>query len=124
MGLEEVVGQETYTVWTEMLERLVPDGRTHRLAPMIAGMLRYAAEIAYEEYGDVPEEGTIVGSLLEAAEAYDPDEVSELLQEVVNQLFADAGVDPERVSSQGDDYSIVESAIYEFIHWYDMPWEA
>ena len=124
MGLEEVVGQETYTVWTEMLERLVPDGRTHRLAPMIAGMLRYAAEIAYEEYGDVPEEGTIVGSLLEAAEAYDPDEVSELLQEVVNQLFADAGVDPERVSSQGDDYSIVESAIYEFMHWYDMPWEA
>jgi hypothetical protein len=124
MGLEEVVGQETYTVWTEMLERLVPDGRTHRLAPMIAGMLQYTAELAYEEYGEDAEEESIASALLEASEAYGPDEVPELLQEVVDQLFADAGVESERVTSQGDDYSLAESAIYEFIHWYDMPWEA
>jgi hypothetical protein len=124
MSLEEIVGQETYTVWTEMLERLVPDGRTHRLASMIAGMLLYAAQLAYEEYGEDAEEESIASALFEASEAYDPDEVSDLLQEAVNQLFADAGVDPERVSSQGDDYSVAESAIYEFIHWYDMPWEA
>jgi hypothetical protein len=124
MGLEEVVGQETYAVWTEMLERLVPAGRTHRLAPMIAGMLQYAAEIAYEEYGDDVEEGTVASSLLDASEAYDPDEAPELLHDVVGQLFEDAGVEDERVSSQGDDYSVAESAIYEFIHWYDMPWEA
>ena len=124
MALEEIVGQEMYTVWIEMLERLVPDGRTHRLAPMVAGMLQYAAEMAYEEHGEDAEEESIASALLEASEAYDPGDVPELLQEVVDQLFADAGVDPERVSSQGDDYSVAESAIYEFIHWYDMPWEA
>jgi hypothetical protein len=124
MGLEEVVGRETYTVWTEMLQRLVPAGRTHRLASMIAGMLQYAAEIACEKYGDDVEEETIASSLLDASEAYDPDEAPELLHEIVSQLFEDAGVEGERISSQGDHYSVAESAIYEFIHWYDMPWEA
>jgi hypothetical protein len=58
-----------------------------------------------------------------ASELYDPAEAEEL-SELVAQLFVDAEVSFERVSSRGDDYSVIESAIYEFIHWYDMPWEA
>jgi hypothetical protein len=34
-NLKTIVGQETYGVWVDMLRRLVPEGRTHRLAPMI-----------------------------------------------------------------------------------------
>ena len=41
-----VVGADTYEVWVRMLRELVPDGRTHRLSVMLAGMLHYAAAIA------------------------------------------------------------------------------
>ena len=124
MSLEEIVGKETYTVWVEMLRRLVPDGRTHRLAPLVAAMLQYASTLAYEKYGGNPEEGSAAQILLEASEAYDPEEAMELLSELVHGLFEEAGVKFRRTSSRGDDYSIADSAVYEFIHWYDMPWES
>src|SRR6266478_3536549 len=41
-----VVGADTYKVWVRMLRELVPDGRTHRLAVMLAGMLQYAVVMA------------------------------------------------------------------------------
>ena len=47
-SLKTVVGQETYDVWVDMLRRLVPEGRTHRLAPMIAGMLQYGFDMPWE----------------------------------------------------------------------------
>ena len=124
MSLEEIVGKETYTVWVEMLRQLVPDGRTHRLAPLVAAMLQYASTLAYEKYGGDPEEGSAAQILLEASEAYDPEEALELLSELVQELFEEARVKFRRTSSRGDDYSIIDSAVYEFIHWYDMPWEA
>ncbi len=123
MSLKQIVGQTTYSVWVDMLRQLVPEGRTHRLAPLVAGMVQHATKIVYEKYGDEPEEGSVAQVLLLAIEAYDPSETEDL-SELVAQLFDDANVGYERTSSRGDDYSIVESAIYEFIHWYDMPWEA
>jgi hypothetical protein len=48
-SLQEVVGTKTYSVWVEMLRELVPDGRTHRLSVLVAGMLHYALEIAVRE---------------------------------------------------------------------------
>jgi hypothetical protein len=122
-SLQTIVGQETYNVWKKMLRELVPDGRTHRLAPMVAGMLQYAAAIAYEMYGDDPEEGSVAHIMLLASEVYDPNDAIELLG-LLTQLFEDAGVGHERANRQGDEYSIAESVVYEFIHWYDMPWEA
>lgn len=110
-------------MWTKMLRSLVPEGRTHRLAPIVAGMLQYAADKAYKKYGDDPEEGTVAHSLLIASEMYDPEEATDLL-DLIKQLFEDARVGYERVNHRGNKYSIAESAIYEFIHWYDMPWEA
>jgi hypothetical protein len=123
MSLKDVVGQEVYDLWLDMLRRLVPDGRTHRLAPMIAGMLQYAAEVSIQKFGDEPEEGTTAYCLLGADEIWDPDEAGDL-QDLVAQLFEDAGVEYERVNSRGAGYSVAESVIYEYIHWYDMPWEA
>jgi hypothetical protein len=122
-SLQTIVGQETYTVWKKMLRELVPDGRTHRLAPMVAGLLQYAAAIAYEKYGDNPEEDSAAHIMLLGSEMYDPKEATELLG-LITQLFEDAGVGYERANRQGDEYSIAESVVYEFIHWYDMPWEA
>jgi hypothetical protein len=124
MSLQEIVGKETYTVWVEMLRQLVPEGRTHRLAPLVAAMLQYASTLASEKYGDNPEEGSAAQVLLEASAAYDPEEAVKLLSELVQTLFEDAKVKFRRISARGNDYSIIESAVYEFIHWHDMPWEA
>lgn len=122
-SLKTVVGQETYQVWTAMLQQLVPYGRTHRLAPLVAGMLQYALIIALEKYGDGPREGSVAQSLLSASESDDIEEVVGDLRDVTEQLFKDAGVGYARTNSRGDGYSIVENAIYEFIHWHAMPWE-
>jgi hypothetical protein len=103
-----------------MLRRLVPDGRTHRLAPLVAGMLQYATLVA----NDMNDENWIGQQLQEAAEAYDPDEVGGLLLPFIDQFFADAGVSYERTNARGSGYSIADEIIYEYVHWYDMPWES
>ena len=123
-GLQTVVGQETYDVWTRMLHGLVPDGRTHRLAPMIAGMLHYAVSVVLEKYGTDPERDSVAHALLVASEANHPDEAADSLSDIIEQLFKDARVQYTRTSSRGEEYSIVEQAIYEFVEWYSIPWEA
>ncbi|MCI0608598.1 MAG: hypothetical protein L0Z71_06005 [Anaerolineae bacterium] len=47
-SLQAVVGEATYAVWVDMLRELVPDGRTHRLSVVVAGMLQYALAVAEE----------------------------------------------------------------------------
>jgi ribosomal protein L13E len=122
-SLKTIVGPETYGVWVDMLRRLVPEGRTHRLAPMIAGMLQYAYAIASEGDGDEAEEGSAASILLECEDIVDSEDAPELLDLVV-QLFKDSKVKYKRANSQGEGYSIAESAVIEFIHWLDMPWES
>ena len=122
-SLEAVVGSQTYAVWVDMLRRLVPDGRTHRLAPLVAAMLSYAAEVAAEQDQDDDDEDSVAQILRDVAEITDPAESPELMG-LVAQLFKDAQVKHQRESSRGVQYSIAEDAIIEFIHWYDMPWES
>ncbi len=40
--LREIVGSPMYDAWVAQLAALVPGGRTHRLAVIVAGMLHYA----------------------------------------------------------------------------------
>lgn len=122
-SLKEIVGDEVYSVWVDMLQRLVPDGRIHRLAPTIASMLHYASEVAYEKYGRDPEEGSVAYSLIASGEG-DYDEDGDSLLPIVERLFKDSQVKSKRTSSKGIDYSIAESAIREFVNWYSMPWES
>jgi hypothetical protein len=118
-----VVGAGTYAVWVRMLSELVPDGRTHRLSVMLAGMLRYAAVIAAADQDEEEDESSLALCLIEATEASDPSEVKDLIHDAVVQLFKDAKVRFERTSARGTIYSLAEEAYEEFIHWYDMPWE-
>jgi hypothetical protein len=122
-SLASVVGAETYSVWVKMLRALVPDGRTHRLAPLVAGMLQYAVTMAEDNPDEEADEESVTRSLLDATEASDPSEVEDYLQDVVDQLFKDAKVKHERTSARGEGYSIAESVYEEFICWYNMPWE-
>jgi hypothetical protein len=123
-SLEVVVGGEVYRTWVSMLHSLVPDGRTHRLAPLVAAMLHYAVGKADEATdAEEEEENSVAQALLDSTEVSDPSEVKELLHEVVARLFKDAGVEYRRTSSRGYQYSIEEDAYQEYLHWYDMPWE-
>jgi len=118
-----VVGADTYEVWVRMLRKLVPDGRTHRLSVLLAGMLQYAAVMADANGDKEGDEDSLAASLLEATEASDPSEVNDLIHDAVVQLFKDAKVRFERTSARGTKYSLAEEAYEEFIHWFDMPWE-
>lgn len=122
-SLESVVGAVTYGVWVDMLKRLVPGGRTHRLAPLAAGMLQYAADRASQRSRGAPREGSVASALLSAIEETDAGGDVTYLAEIVEQLFRDAGVKSIRSNRRGDRYSLVDAAIAEFVRWDSMPWE-
>jgi hypothetical protein len=120
-SFQDVVGKETYVVWVNMLRELVPDGRTHRLSVLLAGMLQYALTIAEELDEDALEEDSVALSLINANEM-GPDEIKDELHDVVKRLFKDAGVTFDRVSKHGEPYSIADEAYNEFVSWYAYPW--
>lgn len=122
-SLQDVVGQETYTVWVNMLRELVPEGRTHRLSVVVAGMLQYAFELAQKIKNKNEDEHSAAMSIVDATETADPDEIKGLIHDLVDRLFMDAGVEYERVSKRGERYSIAYEAYNEFARWFDYPWD-
>ena len=122
-SLQDVVGKKIYSVWVDMLGSLVPDGRTHRLSVVVAGMLQYAVNIAETIEHRTEEKHSVAMSLIDAAEAGYPEHIKELIHDIVDQLFRDAGVSYERVSKRGERYSIADEVYNEFAGWYDYPWD-
>ena len=122
-SLQDVVGKETYDVWVDMLRELVPDGRTHRLSVVVAGMLEYAVEKSVQIKHRNEEEHSVAMSLIDANEAGYPEHIKELIHDVVDRLFRDAGVEYERVSKRGEHYSVADETYNEFSSWYDYPWD-
>src|SRR6266508_6023903 len=117
-SLQDVVGKETYSVWADMLRALVPDGRTHRLSVVIAGMLQYAFEIAEKITNRNEDEHSVAMSIIDAAESGNPDDIKGLIHDIVARLFEDAGVAYERISKRGDHYSIADEVYVEFASWF------
>ena len=120
-SLQSVVGETTYEIWLDMLRIPVPGARTHRLVPMLAGMLRYAVEQSTRK-GRRPRPSSALVEALIALDEGDDDAVV-LVTAAVQRLFRDAGVRAARASRNGESYSIVDAAIHEFQRWGDMPWE-
>ena len=104
-----------------MLRIVVPGGRTHRLAPLIAGMLRYAVEHPARSSRRGRRSDPLVEALVSLEEG--DDDAKALVVAAVQRLFRDAGVRGQRVSRDGESYSIVDAALQEFQHWGEMPWE-
>ena len=122
-SFQDVVGKETYVVWVNMLREIVPDGRTHRLSVVIAGMLQYAFEIAQKINNKNENKHSAAMSITDAAETADPDEIKRLIHDLVERLFMDAGVESERISKRGERYSIAYEAYNEFARWFDYAWD-
>lgn len=121
--LASVVGPQTYAVWVEMLRTLVPHGRTHRLSVLVAAMLRHAADVAQKSGRRRVARGSVAASLLSASEEADPVAVADELGDVLVRLFRDARVSGQRVNARGVPYSVLDSAIAQFVAWEMMPWE-
>ncbi len=123
-SLKSIVGDEIYRVWLEMLTILAPHSRTHRLAPLVAGMLQFATHLAYDRSKDSPsEEGSIAHFLILASEEPYEEEHMRDLRKIVESFFREAKVPYEKRNSRGQGYSIAEAVVQEFLHWEDMPWE-
>jgi hypothetical protein len=122
-SLQDVVGKETYSVWIDMLRELVPKGRTHRLCVVVAGMLQYTYELANRIPNRTEDEHATAMSIIDAAEAGNPDDIKGLINDLVDRLFMDAGVEYERISKRGEHYSIADETYNEFASWFDYPWD-
>ena len=120
-SLKEIVGAETYALWLDMLKRLVPEGRTHRLSVVVAGMLQYATNVASEKEDELADNDA-ANALASFYDNYDGESESELLK-IVQRMFKDAGVEYERVSRKGEHYNIAEEALREFAEWFNYPWD-
>jgi len=120
--MKEVVGAKIYNVWLDMLKSLVPDGRTHRLSVLVAGMLQYAQEVAYKKAESNSKARKLAESFESAFESSDEEYLDKII-EIVENLFEDAGLRYKRKNRKGESYSIAEEAAYEFLNWENMPWE-
>ena len=121
--IEKVVGKKVYSVWIDMLSRLVPHGRTHRLSVLIASILQCAQEIAYDK-SNTNENANKLNDIFETAyEDYVEGDTDSMLQ-LAESLLLDAKVKFRRINSRGSGYSIAENAVHEYLHWEDMPWES
>jgi hypothetical protein len=121
--INDVVGLKNYNVWVEMLKRLVPYGRTHRLSVVVAGMLKVTHMIAQEKEGSNAKAKKL-SAIFESAYEHEEESGIKPLLKVTEQLFKDAGVHFKRVNSRGEGYSIAADAVYQFLNWEAMPWEA
>jgi ribosomal protein L22 len=120
--IKDVVGSKNYNVWLEMLKRLVPYGRTHRLSVVVASMLQVTYEIAQEKE-ELNAKARKLSSIFESANEQDEENGLEPLLKITEQVFKDAGVGFKRVNRKGRGYSIAEEAVYQFLNWDAMPWE-
>lgn len=117
LSFKSFVGSKTYDVWVEMLKTLVPHGRTHRLAVVVAGMIQHAADTIYKKDRHLYEE------LFDYTSHDNDDMENRKIIPYVEKLFEDAKVKPRRTNSRGQPYSIIESALVEHERWDFMPWE-
>lgn len=93
-SLRSLVGEATYEAWLEMLRGLVPAGRTHRIAVLVAGMLQHAADVVPRRKRRKLEKGSLIEALVDPeathpeAFAYTPFDGPDLpLEGIVAGLF-------------------------------------
>ncbi len=115
---EEILGNEIYNHWLEILAKLVPHGRTQRLSVFVASLLQYLWTKAQNK-----NENPIFQALQYACENYGSEESEHIVVAIIEIIFRDANVRSNRSDSKGRGYSIAKSAADEFFNWSNMPWE-
>jgi hypothetical protein len=121
--LKATVGAKIYGVWLEMLQTLIPGGRTHRLAVFVAGILHYAYAVSSSKKATQTKAQHLFELFESALEGQGENDLQPVV-ELVEALFDDAGVQYQRSNRRGEAYSIAVEAVNEFITWENMPWES
>jgi len=120
---KEIVGVQSYSTFLDVLKKIGPDARTHRISVVIAAIMRFALMKVPRDC----EEGTLGKALVALdEEPYLASEESgeyQLVFDLVDDLCREAGIRNLRESSRVAPYSVAESAIREYTGWYDIPWE-
>ena len=120
---KEIVGEQHFSSFMELLKEIGPDARTHRISVVIAAILRYAVNKLPADC----EEGSIALALLKLDEepylAHEQSDEHEMVFDLVDGLCSEANLMNERESARGEGYSIAENVILEYAAWYNMPWE-
>ncbi len=120
---KDIIGTQSYSTLLQVLKRIGPDARTHRISVVIAAMLRFALS----KLPDDCDEGTLGHALITLDEephlAAEDSEECELVSDLIDKLCREAGMRNRRESARGESYSIVENVIAEYTAWYNMPWE-
>lgn len=100
-----------------MLKTLVPNGRTHHISVVVAGMLRYALDRSYLK----KQEDNPLTPILQ--KCYENNEIQEELFHAIKTIFNKAKVKYTRSNSKGEKYCIIENIFDQFFYWEAMPWE-
>lgn len=120
-SLKNSVSKDIYDLWTDMLKRLAPDGRTQRISVLVAGMLQYAYSLSFDKKRFSTEKG--FGDLLLEAIEMGYEDTEEFLTPILCDFFKDAKVRWNKTNSRGQSYSLISASASEFYRWHDMPWE-
>lgn len=98
-------------------------------------MLHYAVDCASRRSRGRPARGSLAEALIfageddeallfgEKSDDEDGEATAGLVRDAATQLFVDAKVKYVRTNHRGDKYSLVDSALSEFVRWHAMPWE-
>jgi len=121
--IQAVVGKKIYSVWLDMLSRMVPMERTHRLSVVLASMLQYTQELAYEKSANNAKARQLAEIFEYSHEKYMEGDTSDLVN-LAESILKDANVKFKRKSSRGHGYSIADEAVNHYLHWDDLPWES
>ena len=120
---KEIIGDQHFPSFFAILKDIGPEARTHRISVVIASMLRFAVNQLPADC----EDGSLDQALLTLDEepclVHEQSDEYEMVFDLIDGLCNDAGMINERQSSRGEEYSIAENAILEFVAWYNMPWE-
>ncbi len=121
--LKDIIGEQQFKSFLEILKDIGPNARTHRITVVIASILRFAVNQLPPDCND----GTLSQALITLDEepylVHEQSDEYELLYDLIDSLCTEAGIQNERESSRGVSYSIAENAILEYAAWYNMPWE-
>jgi hypothetical protein len=120
--IKEILDQSEYEFLLKLLKALIPEGRTHRLAVFVAGCLHYIHHIANQKQNSNPTAEKFSELADSIINDYNEDAHTEL-ENSLKSLLTEANVKYIRTNSRGNSYSIINSAIEEYISWYNMPWE-
>ena len=120
---KDIIGEQKFKSFLELLKNIGPDARTHRISVVIASILRFAVNQLPPDC----DHGTLSQALITLDEepylAHEQSDEYKLVYDVIDKLCIESGMQNERESSRGESYSIAENVILEYAAWYNMPWE-